>query len=93
MSHSTVADYFSSEQDFVQPISARSDIRLLITETFFFSNQRKSLLRKPNKKSFEKFEKFAKAKRGKREMSNYHESSVSHRIKRLTPLGIWWFKL
>ena len=36
MSHSTVADYFSSEQDFSQPISARSDIRLLITETFFF---------------------------------------------------------
>ena len=54
MSHSTVADYFSSEQDFVQPISARSDIRLLITETFFFQIRENPF--SENRKSVEKFE-------------------------------------
>ena len=79
MSHSTVADYFSSEQDFSQPISARSDIRLLITETFFFHIRENPFSENRKKKSVEKFE-FAKAKRGKREMSNNHESSVTHRF-------------
>ena len=43
MSHSTVADYFSSEQDFAQPISARFDnLLLIILETFKIRENKKS---------------------------------------------------
>ena len=50
MSHSTVADYFSSEQDFAQPISARFDnLLLIILETFKIRENKKS--QKSRKKS------------------------------------------
>ena len=46
MSHSTVADYFSSEQDFAQPISARFDnLLLIILETFKIRENKKFLNR------------------------------------------------
>ena len=54
-SFSTVADIFSSEQDFSQPISARSEFRLLITETFIFKSEKNPEKKFQNRKS-RKFE-------------------------------------
>ena len=87
-SSSTVADFFSSEQDFSQPISARFDFRLLITETFIFKSEKN-----PKSSKTEKSRKFEFWSR--KEVKEKWVIIMSHRYTtdfyRLTPLGILWF--